>query len=169
MTEKIILPDVLKDGLQVVFCGTAASTQSAQVGAYYAGPGNYFWAVIHRIGLTAKQLKPEQFKQLPQYGIGLTDLVKNQSGNDNVLQKTDFAPELLREKMGKYQPRILAFTSKRAGKEFFGQASIDYGLQKQRIHTTAIYVLPSTSGAARGYWDEGYWQILADDLNKSQR
>jgi double-stranded uracil-DNA glycosylase len=29
--------------LKVVFCGTAAGTQSAQAGTYYAGRGNYFW------------------------------------------------------------------------------------------------------------------------------
>jgi G:T/U-mismatch repair DNA glycosylase len=42
--EKVaILPDVLQPDLKVVFCGTAAGTQSAQAGAYYAGRGNYFW------------------------------------------------------------------------------------------------------------------------------
>lgn len=168
MNDKTVLPDVLEYGLRVVFCGTAASTQSAKVGAYYAGPGNYFWGVIYRIGLTPKHLKPECFQELPQYGIGLTDLAKHSSGTDKVLQKTDFAPELLRKKIEKHQPLILAFTSKRAGKEFFGRSTIEYGLQKQKIHKTAIYVLPSTSGAARGYWDERYWQMLADDLKKLQ-
>lgn len=31
-----ILPDVLKPGLKVVFCGTAAGNRSATNGAYYA-------------------------------------------------------------------------------------------------------------------------------------
>ena len=39
----VILPDVLQPDLKVVFCGTAAGTQSAQAGTYYAGRGNYFW------------------------------------------------------------------------------------------------------------------------------
>ena len=130
MNDKTVLPDVLEHELQVVFCGTAASTQSAKVGAYYAGPGNYFWDTIYRIGLVPKHLKPENFQELPHYGIGLTDLAKHSSGTDKVLSKTDFAPELLRRKIEKYTPCILAFTSKRAGKEFFGQSSVDYGLQK---------------------------------------
>jgi TDG/mug DNA glycosylase family protein len=37
-----VLPDVLVPGLAVVFCGNAAGKVSAQRGAYYAGPGNYF-------------------------------------------------------------------------------------------------------------------------------
>ncbi len=43
-SEKVaILPDVLQPDLRVIFCGTAAGTQSAQLGAYYTGRGNYFW------------------------------------------------------------------------------------------------------------------------------
>jgi hypothetical protein len=28
----------------------------------------------------------------------------------------------------------------------------------------AVFVLPSTSGAAQGFWDEGQWRALADYL-----
>jgi len=38
-----MLPDVLAANLDVVFCGTAAGKRSAEVGMYYAGPGNRFW------------------------------------------------------------------------------------------------------------------------------
>ena len=45
-----MLPDVLPPGLAVVICGTAAGTASARAGAYYAGPGNAFWATLTRSG-----------------------------------------------------------------------------------------------------------------------
>ena len=35
-----VLPDVLAPGLRIVFCGTAVGVTSAQLGAYYARPGN---------------------------------------------------------------------------------------------------------------------------------
>jgi TDG/mug DNA glycosylase family protein len=38
-----VLPDVLKPGLKVVFCGTAVGNKSARASAYYAGRGNQFW------------------------------------------------------------------------------------------------------------------------------
>src|SRR5438067_2015906 len=38
-----ILPDHLRPGLSIVFCGTAVGTASASRGHYYAGPGNDFW------------------------------------------------------------------------------------------------------------------------------
>lgn len=37
-----VLPDLLRPGLRVVFCGTAAGAASALSGAYYAGRGNRF-------------------------------------------------------------------------------------------------------------------------------
>ncbi|HEU5143069.1 MAG TPA: uracil-DNA glycosylase family protein [Solirubrobacterales bacterium] len=47
-----VLPDLVRPGLRVVFCGTAAGTASARAGAYYAGPGNRFWETLRVTGLT---------------------------------------------------------------------------------------------------------------------
>ena len=77
-----VLPDVLAPGLRVVFCGTAAGAVAARVGAPYAGPGNRFWWVLHEIGLTPRELRPQEFRELPRYGIGLTDVAKHASGSD---------------------------------------------------------------------------------------
>ena len=75
-----ILPDVLEPGLAAVFCGTAASRVSAAVGAYYAGPGNQFWPTLYRTGLTPRLLAPPEFRLLPTFGLGLTDLNQRESG-----------------------------------------------------------------------------------------
>jgi TDG/mug DNA glycosylase family protein len=80
------LEDVLDHGLKVVFCGTAAGTVSAELGQYYAGPGNKFWKTLHRIGLTDRELEPAEFRTLLAKGIGFTDVVKARSGM--VAQKT---------------------------------------------------------------------------------
>ena len=84
-----VLPDVLKPGLRVVFCGTAVGSKSARAGAYYAGRGNQFWSVLYRVGLTPRQLEPQEFRLLLQYGIGLTDLAKRRSGSDGVLSSSN--------------------------------------------------------------------------------
>jgi len=62
----MMLPDVLRPGLRVVFCGTAAGAKSAQVRAYYAGPGNQFWATLSRVGLTRRRLAPREYGDLPR-------------------------------------------------------------------------------------------------------
>lgn len=44
------LPDQLRLNLRLVFVGTAASTRSAELGHYYAHPGNRFWRAFHEAG-----------------------------------------------------------------------------------------------------------------------
>ena len=164
MTERHpILPDVLEPGLRVVFCGTQAGTASARRGAYYAGPGNKFWATIHRVGLVPEQLAPERFRELLRYGIGLTDVAKASSGPDSALRGAHFDVEGLRARIGVHSPRILAFNGKRAAQAVLGigEGRLAYGPQPQRLAGADIYVLPSTSGAAAGFWSIEPWKQLA--------
>ena len=159
-----ILPDVLQPGLKIVFCGMAASKKSVAVGAYYAGPGNGFWQTLHRVGLTPRQFDPHEFRDLLNYGCGLTDLEKRQSGNDDELDLSVVDVAGLRMRIEKYKPCVLAFVGKRAAQEFFGRKAFDYGRQPETIGDTVIWVLPSTSGAARRYWDELHWRALAKEI-----
>jgi double-stranded uracil-DNA glycosylase len=51
-----MLPDVLRQGLRLVICGTAAGKRSAAKKQYYAGRGNQFWKVLYNVGLTGGQI-----------------------------------------------------------------------------------------------------------------
>lgn len=155
-----VLSDVLAPGLRVVFCGTAVGTTSAQRGAYYAGPGNRFWSVLARVGLTPRQLAPAHFRELPNHGIGLTDLAKYAAGTDEQVSSEAFDTDAFREKIEATAPRAVAFNGKRAAEAVLGR-SVAYGQQPERIGAASIFVLPSTSGAARGFWDESHWLELA--------
>ncbi|MFK2878915.1 mismatch-specific DNA-glycosylase [Rhodanobacter hydrolyticus] len=155
-----VLPDVLQPGLALVFCGTAAGKRSAAERAYYAHPGNLFWRALHEAGITARLLAPAEFPLLPQFGIGLTDLAKRHSGNDDELPPGAFDVPALRAKMERYAPRVIAFTSKNAARAALGHA-VSYGLQDECIGTTSVFVLPSPSGQARGHWDIEPWRALA--------
>jgi TDG/mug DNA glycosylase family protein len=155
-----VLPDVLGPGLAVVFCGTAVSTASALHRAYYAGPGNAFWRTLHETGLTPRRLEPGEYPCLTDFGLGLTDLAKTISGSDHRLSREDFDGDGLRAKVRQYRPGVLAFTSKRAAEEFLGRP-VHYGLLDEKIDDTALFVLPSPSGAARRHWDLKPWHELA--------
>lgn len=163
-----ILPDVLEPGLKVVFCGTAVSTRSAQIGAYYAGPGNQFWIALHEIGLTPHRFEPQEFSKLPKHAIGLTDVAKEGYGMDHTLKPSDFDPDAVRAKILHYAPKTLAFNGKRAAKEFYRVKQIEYGRQAELLGTTVVFVLPSTSGASYRFAPENreesyrYWRALAD-------
>jgi len=159
--DKPILPDLLRPGLALVFCGTAAGERSAREGAYYAHPGNLFWRALHEAGLTARRMAPSEFPQLLDLGIGLTDLAKRHSGNDAELPRDAFDVPALLAKIQAYQPRLLAFTSKTAARAGLGRPITAYGLQPECIGRTQVFALPSPSGQARGHWDIGPWRELA--------
>ncbi len=147
-----VLGDLLDQSLRVVLCGTAVGTASARAGAYYAHQQNKFWRILHETGLTPELLQPQQYRDLLQYRIGLTDFVKTHSGMDHQLPLAalrDSARVRLRATIAAYRPKFLAFTSKAAGQNFLG-GKRDYGEQIEGIADTKIWILPSTSGAANG-------------------
>lgn len=156
------LPDLLAPNLKIVFCGTAASEKSAQVGAYYANPTNKFWRVLHEVGLTSQRLQPPQFAELLHYGIGLTDLAKFSAGMDKALKRADFDAVQFRAKIITLKPKVVAFTSKKAGQVFYGTSKIAFGRQPEMFEETVVFVLPSPSGAANRSWDITHWQALAE-------
>ncbi|MSO65292.1 MAG: mismatch-specific DNA-glycosylase, partial [Alphaproteobacteria bacterium] len=158
-----MLPDILVEGLDVVFCGSAVGAASARLKAYYAGPANKLWPTLHRIGLTERQLAPREYQLVATYGIGLTDMNKSQSGGDAALSRTADQPDRLRRLIERYRPLVLAFNGKRAAAVLLG-ADVRYGQQDHRIGDTVIYVLPSTSGAAAGRWDLAPWQEMAEHI-----
>lgn len=155
-----VLPDVLVAGLTIVFCGTAVSSASARRRAYYAGPGNAFWPTLFEIGLTPRALQPEEYRCLPDYGLGLTDLAKHVSGSDDILSDNDFDRAGLEARIRRYSPTIMAFTSKRAAQEYL-RHPVQYGRLSDTIGSTRLFVLPSPSGAARRFWDKAPWHELA--------
>jgi TDG/mug DNA glycosylase family protein len=159
--ERHILPDLLRPGLALVFCGTAAGERSAREGAYYAHPGNLFWQALYEAGITPGRLVPADFPRLLALDIGLTDLAKRHSGNDADLPRDAFDAAALAAKIERCQPCLLAFTSKTAARAALGRAITAYGVQPERIGATEIHALPSPSGQARGHWDLGPWRRLA--------
>jgi TDG/mug DNA glycosylase family protein len=160
---RTILPDVLAPGLRVVFCGTAPGTRSALEGAYYAHPGNYFWRTLFDTGLTPHQLAPKAFRDVLQFGIGLTDVAKHAFGSDAELPQEAFDAGSLHRKLTRYKPRIVAFTSKNAARAALGLSpgAFDYGPQALSIAQSRVFVLPSPSGQARGFWKLEPWHELA--------
>jgi TDG/mug DNA glycosylase family protein len=155
-----VLPDLLRPGLRVAFCGTAAGTASARAKAYYAGPGNGFWATLHATGLTPVQLAPAEFARLPEFGIGLTDICKVLHGSDAEVGTVEFDVDGLRARVAAAEPGILAFNGKNAARGALEQ-NVEFGPRDEQIGGAEVWVLPSTSGAARRYWDIEPWRDLA--------
>ena len=69
------VPDLIRPGLKVLFCGINPSLYSAAVGHHFARPGNRFWPALHACGLTERLLKPQEEQRLLSQGLGITNLV----------------------------------------------------------------------------------------------
>lgn len=166
---KAILPDLLAPSLSLLFCGTAASATSAREQAYYAKPGNKFWPTLHTVGITPRRFLPHEFRELLALGMGFTDLCKTHSGTDAQLPPDAFDVRAFQAKLNIFSPRIVAFTSKRAGQTFFARP-VAYGLQVApagvRARKMQFFVLPSPSGLATRYFDVTYWRELSTALNQ---
>jgi TDG/mug DNA glycosylase family protein len=156
----MVLPDILAPGLDVVFCGSAAGTVSARVGAYYAGPGNRFWPTLHAIGLTPVLLAPREYPRLLELGIGATDLNKVEFGADAALTPGGDDRAGLIAKLAAARPRAIAFNGKRAACAFLATKRLAYGQQRESWRDIPVFVLPSTSRRAGAFWDEAPWQAL---------
>jgi len=156
----LILADSIRPGLRVVFCGTALGAVAARKRAYYAGPGNAFYKTLHEIGLTPRRLEPTEYPELLDYGIGLTDICKTRSGSDQEVGRDGFDVERLVALLEENRPGWIAFNGKNSAGGAFGRP-VEYGRQDERFAGVPAFVLPSTSGAARRYWDVSLWRELA--------
>jgi double-stranded uracil-DNA glycosylase len=164
---KYVLPDLLRPGLKIVFCGSAVGTASARRGAYYAHPQNRFWPTLYAVGLTPRLLRPEEYPEALQWGLGLTDIAKHVSGMDRELPRGALGREAcaeLRAKIKAAQPELLAFTSLTAGRRYLGRAA-GFGEQPERIGATRVWLLPSPSPTAGWNWEKHkyWWRMLADE------
>ena len=156
-----LVPDLLAPGLDLVLCGTAPSPTSYRARAYYANPGNAFWATLDAVGLTPERLTPDRYRELLTLGIGLTDLNKTEYGSDHELSAPAMDAPALRAKLRRFRPAAVAFTSKHAASWALGVKSPAYGRQAERLEGAVAFVLASPSGRARSFWTIEPWREAA--------
>ena len=160
---KHVLPDRLKPGLKLVFCGTAAGRKSAETGTYYAHAQNKFWTTLYDVGLTPRLIAPAEYEELWDIGIGLTDIAKFSYGMDHQLPRDALGADAvaaLKARILKARPAILAFTSLNGGRKVMGPRAVA-GEQPQRLGDTRVFILPSPSPLAANHWDIQPWRDLA--------
>jgi TDG/mug DNA glycosylase family protein len=156
-----LVPDLLAPGLDLVFCGTAPSPASYRARAYYANPGNAFWATLHAVGLTPERLTPQRYPELLAWRIGLTDLNKTEYGSDHELSAQAMDARSLHAKLRKYRPAAVAFTSKNAASLALDVKAPAYGCQVEPLEGAVVFVLASPSGRARSFWTLEPWRAAA--------
>lgn len=143
------LPDILAANLPLVICGSNPSIRAAQMGHYYAHPGNRFYPLLHDSGLTPRRLTPAEDVLLPSFGIGLTDLHARPSRRADDVPDAVYQAgrECLIAKLTRYQPRWLCCNGARVFQNLTGtRGPIRFGPQEGTLAGCRLFVVPSTSG-----------------------
>ena len=141
-----LLPDYVAPDLDIVFVGINPGEYSARVGHYFARKQNMFWTALNQSGLAAERLGPQDDYRLPQFGLGLTDIVKRATPNASYLTREEFVEggKLLRAKLEPLRPRVVCFNGLKGYREGFDRKA-GLGPQEARWGESRLYVVPSTS------------------------
>lgn len=187
MPELATLPDRLGPNLRLILVGINPSLYAVAQGHYFARPQNRFWSAFSasRLGqpicraLGVDRLIPEHDVLLPEYGVGLTDVVKTPSVSANSV-----TPAMFREGVPRLcatlracRPRVVAFHGMTGFRPFlrFGlgvTGAANWGPQSHTLEGIPLYVLPNPSGANAHFKPAdlvtGY-NRLADFLDRGSR
>jgi TDG/mug DNA glycosylase family protein len=158
------LTDVLQPGLRVILVGINPGVMSATTGHHFAGPTNRFWGLLYEAGIVPQPVTHEDDVRLPQWGIGMTNLIARPSPGIDDLSPAEYLEgwKILEKKIAMVRPDIVAFvgvTMYRALWRVLGQVPvagpklkgagapvIKPGFQKATVHGARLFVLPNPSG-----------------------
>ncbi|WP_159775613.1 G/U mismatch-specific DNA glycosylase [Streptomyces sp. HM190] len=143
-----LVPDVVADGLQVLFCGINPGLMTAATGHHFARPGNRFWPVLHLSGFTPRLLRPSEQGELPSFGLGITNVVARATARADELTTEEYVEggRLLTAKVERLRPRWLAVVGVTAYRAAFGDRKATIGPQDRTIGASRVWVLPNPSG-----------------------
>jgi TDG/mug DNA glycosylase family protein len=146
------LPDLVAPGIQILIVGINPSLYSAQVGHYYARPGNLFWRCLHEGGLTPVRLQPQEDRRVLEWGIGITDCVKRPTVSAAEVVPSEFRDGVaaLRQKIARCRPLVVCFNGLIGYRGAFDPRA-GLGRQPERLEGAVVFVVPSTSGANAAY------------------
>ena len=157
-------PDLLATGLKVVFCGINPAATAAADGHNFSNRSNRFWTVLYRAGFTDKQLRPEDERELLNYGCGITAVVARPTRRASEITIDEFrsARSDFEAKLLQFRPRAVAFLGKRALSAMLATPDIAWGRQPASFAGTTAWVLPNPSGLNRSFTIEALVAAYAE-------
>jgi TDG/mug DNA glycosylase family protein len=147
------VPDVVAPGLRVLFAGINPGLYTAAVGHHFGRPGNRFWPVLYRSGLTPRLLRPDEQEELLEYGLGITNLVGRATARADELTAEELVAgaERLDAKVRRLHPAWLAVVGVSAYRTAYRRPTARTGPQDHVIGDTRVWVLPNPSGLNAHY------------------
>jgi TDG/mug DNA glycosylase family protein len=148
------LTDAIRPGVRVILVGINPGVMSATLGHHFAGPSNRFWGLLYEAGVVPEPITHEDDVRLPEWGIGMTNLVARPSPGIDDLSPAEYQEgwKILEKKIERFRPEIVAFvgvTMYRALWRVLGHTEapvIKPGFQNATVHGARLFVLPNPSG-----------------------
>ena len=165
--------DLLRPGLELVFCGYNPSLTSGLSGHHYAHPGNRFWRVLSASGITNRLYEPQDDESLLELGIGFTNLCSRPTRRADELTREEIRSGALtlRRKLEQFRPRAVAYTGIGVYKWFRATSKATWGVQESSaVPGVTDVVVPSPSGLNRMRFEElvDHYRTLAPFLARAR-
>jgi double-stranded uracil-DNA glycosylase len=142
------VPDLIRPGLSVLFCGINPGLYSAATGHHFARPGNRFWPALHAAGFTPRLIHSWEEQLLLDHRHGITNLVARATASAAELTAAELRAgrRRLERKVRRYSPRWVAVVGIGAYRTAFERPNAVAGRQLERIAGSGLWVLPNPSG-----------------------
>lgn len=152
-----MIADVIKPGLDVLFCGINPGLVSEATGHHFARPGNRFWPALHLSGFTPRQFAPAEQEGLLELGLGITNVVARPSAkaDELTIDELKAGGVELAEKVERYSPKVLAVLGVTVYRAAFGRKKAQVGPQQDAVGGARVWLLPNPSGL------NAHWQLPA--------
>lgn len=157
------LRDIAMPRPRILLVGINPSLRSEQVGHHFASPANPFWRLLYASKLVPEELRCEDDRRLPEFGMAMTNLCQRATRSAAELSSGEIATGklLLDRKIKRLRPGIVAFVGVTIYRQFSSVTTGDgAGPKEERIHGARVFVLPNPSGlnaSFPGFQDKLVW------------
>jgi TDG/mug DNA glycosylase family protein len=150
------LTDHIKPGVQILFVGINPGLRSAATGHHFAGYSNRFWKLLFESKLVPDPLMYRDDWRLPDWGLGLTNIIQRPSTGIDVLKPREYivGRKRLIATVKHYRPHAVALLGVTIYRTLFPEyrtGHISLGLQAKTLADRPVFVLPNPSGRNAHY------------------
>jgi TDG/mug DNA glycosylase family protein len=145
----LVLRDTIGPDTRILLVGINPGMRSAAIGHHFAGYSNRFWKLLYESGLVSELLRPEDDARLPEWGLGLTNLIARCTPGISTLKPHEYVRGLgiLRRKVRRRRPGVVAFIGVSLYRAIAGtKGPIRLGPQHETFEGARVFVLPNPSG-----------------------
>jgi TDG/mug DNA glycosylase family protein len=148
------VPDLVGEGLRLLFVGINPGLWTAAVQTHFAHPVNRFYPALLRAGILTEPVDPsagmseEDRQRFRARGLGITNLAPRATARAAELSAAELRAggERLRKLVRSRAPRVVAILGITAYRQAFGHPRAQLGLQEEPFEGAELWVVPNPSG-----------------------